>query len=105
MAWRIVKQPNGFYARFSDIVDNFTHMNMTEDEAHTLCRGFMGEDEARRKVRAGVEDWKPWTEENPGNGSERWDDSLETIQMVHGETGIEEVLAALERASEGTIML
>jgi hypothetical protein len=33
MAWRIVKQPNGLYARFSDIVDNFTHYNMDRNEA------------------------------------------------------------------------
>lgn len=28
MAWRIVRQPNGKLARFSDIVDNFTHTNI-----------------------------------------------------------------------------
>jgi hypothetical protein len=33
MAWRIVKQPNGLLARFSDVVDNFTAVDMTKQEA------------------------------------------------------------------------
>jgi hypothetical protein len=33
----ITKQPNGKYARFSTIVDNFTHINMTADEYINMC--------------------------------------------------------------------
>jgi len=33
MAWRIVKQPNGRYARWSDIVDTLTHMNFEREQA------------------------------------------------------------------------
>jgi hypothetical protein len=33
----IAKQPNGKYARFSTIVDNFTHINMTADEYINVC--------------------------------------------------------------------
>ncbi len=33
MTWRIVQQPNGKFGRFSEAVDDFTHMNLTESEA------------------------------------------------------------------------
>lgn len=38
MPSRIVKQPNGLYACFSTIVDNFTAYGMTQTEAYELCR-------------------------------------------------------------------
>jgi len=49
MAWRIVKQPNGLLAKFSDIVDTFTNLNMTEEEALACCRETCGEDAAKKK--------------------------------------------------------
>lgn len=33
----IAKQPNGLYCRYSDIVDNITHHNMTEEDYIELC--------------------------------------------------------------------
>ena len=84
MAWRIVKQPNGLLARFSDIVDDFTHMDMTENEALEVCREYCGIEDAKRKVLAGVQDWKPWTMGVLGSGCDRWNDSVETIELVHG---------------------
>lgn len=76
MAWRIVQQPNGLYACFSDIVDNFTDYNMTIEEATELCIGEyrMSPDEAKRKVMRAVE-----------AGLARWFDALQTIAIVHGE--------------------
>lgn len=38
MAWRIVKQPNGLFASFSDIVDHFTYTDMTQE---LLCRALL----------------------------------------------------------------
>lgn len=83
MAWRIVKQPNGLLARFSDIVDAFTDMNMTPQQAYRCCREYCGRDDSKRKVQAGLEDWEPWTTK-PGDGLARWRDSLETIEVIHG---------------------
>lgn len=98
MAWRIVKQPNGLLARFSDIIDDFTDMNMTEAEALELCRAYgMSEEDAKRKVLAGVQDWKPWTVGVPGIGMERWNDSLTRIENAHGEK------VASERAGQGAV--
>ena len=50
MAWRIVVQPNGKYAKFSDVVDNFTDYDMTKDEVFELCRDAAGVDTARYKI-------------------------------------------------------
>ena len=96
MAWRIVKQPNGLLARFSDVVDNFTHVNMTEQEAFRVCHGCLGVDDAKKKVLAGVEDWKPWTYGIKGDGLERWEASISTIRNVHGEKVLQDMLDEIE---------
>ena len=72
MAWRIVKQPNGMYARFADPVDHFTHYNMTLSEALRFCQDELGLAEGMRKVL------------NADNEPSRWADSLETIELIHG---------------------
>ncbi len=92
MAWRIVKQPNGKLARFSDIVDDFTDMDMTEAEAFECCREYLGIEDAKRKVKAGLEDWKPWTIGIKGNGTERWQNCIKTIKSIHGEDTAKERL-------------
>lgn len=89
MAWRIVRQPNGLLARFSDVCDNFTHYDMDEEEAVQVCIdvGDMGPMGAKEKVAAGVEDHEPWTH-GPSDDPEklsRWKDCLHTIKNIHGE--------------------
>jgi hypothetical protein len=37
MGGMICKQPNGKYARYSSVVDDFTDINMTEDDYIQLC--------------------------------------------------------------------
>lgn len=80
MAWRIVQQPNGLYARFSDVVDNFTDCNMTIEEATELCIGEyrMSPDEAKRKVLRAVE-----------AGLSRWYEALKQVSAVHGKAELE----------------
>jgi len=57
MGWFFAKQPNGKLARFSDIVDNFTHYDMSEDEALAYCLDDMGRKQAKEdyKIPALVE--------------------------------------------------
>ena len=96
MAWRIVRQPNGLLARFSDVVDNFTHLNMTELEAVELCSNLynMSMPDAMQKVLAGVEDWEPWTNgETKGDGTWRWKHDIATVETIHGEEAVQELLA------------
>lgn len=100
MGWRIVRQPNGLLARFSDIVDDFTHTDMTADEAMTICREQLGIDEAAHKVDAGVRDFVPWTTDVPGSGHDRWDDCIESIRLIHGDEEAKNTIAVLSRPAE-----
>ncbi len=99
MGWRIVKQPNGKLARFSDIVDNFTHINMTKEEALEVCREHLGRRDAEEKVQRGIEDHKPWQDGVPGSGLERWNDCIKTIQTIHGKKELNKVLKAIEKGN------
>ncbi len=98
MAWRIVKQPNGLLARFSDVVDNFTAVDMTVDEAIEECKSQgMGHEDAVAKVDRGVTD-EPvagWVERTADDGLDRWRDCLGTIRVVHGEDEVGKVLALI----------
>lgn len=89
MAWRIVKQPNGLLARFSEVVDDFTHVNMTCEEAVILCKKEgCTPIEAALKVTRGLddvlEDEDAGDGETRGDGLARWRDALDDIQGVHG---------------------
>ena len=74
MGWWIIKQPNGRLARFSDMVDNFTHMNMTEIEAIDVCTAYLGLYDSMSKVDLGLQD----------ESLERWKTALRRIERVHG---------------------
>lgn len=56
MAWRMVVQPNGCYARWSDVVDDFTAYDMTREEAVELCREELGREDAEQKVLRAEQD-------------------------------------------------
>lgn len=78
MAWRIVKQPNGKYARFSEVVDDFTDYDMTSMEALDLCEKLAGKETGAVKfARSHV-------------GPSRFEEAIETIREVHGDTISEE---------------
>lgn len=65
MPSRIVRQPNGLYAVFSTVVDNFTFYGMTYEEAAQQIGS------AARVMQA-------------DNEPERFKESMETIALVHG---------------------
>lgn len=72
MANRAVKQPNGLYARFSDIVDHFTHIHLTREE---LIEIYV--EEAGRNVALGKL-------ERADQNLHRFQDEIDTIRWVHG---------------------
>jgi hypothetical protein len=74
MGWWIVKQPNGRLARFSDAVDNFTHMNLTEVDAVDICKAYLSLHDSFHKVQLALED----------AGLHRWADALMRIEGAHG---------------------
>lgn len=84
MAWRIVVQPNGYLARFSDIVDMFTHYDMTESDAYDVCLDDLGRNDAKDKVSRGV-----------SAGLQRFYDEIERIRLVHGDAKADEVVRVL----------
>lgn len=74
MAWRIIQQPNGRYARFSEVVDNFTDYDLTRAEALELCKGHgLKPETAEVKVRL--------AEQNPS----RYKGAMEIVRLIHGE--------------------
>lgn len=86
MAWRFVRQPNGRLAVFSDVVDDFTWYDMTPEEAVKVAAEEydMGPRAAKDKVERGLKDEIPWKHGVYGDGTARWLDCLESIEMVHG---------------------
>ena len=84
MAWRIVQQPNGLFAIFSDVVDGFTVFDMTEAEAALECVDQLSDgvtEAARKKVAAAIE-----------SGIDRWNESILTIAAIHGADVAERIL-------------
>ena len=87
MGWRIVKQPNGLLGRFSDVVDDFTHIDMTQDEAIDACLNHLGRHDAALKVQRGIDDEPipPFIEASGKNdGLDRWRAAIETVAAIHG---------------------
>lgn len=74
MGWWICVQPNRKYARFSTVVDDFTHVDMSRAEALEVCRRApgVGRYEAEEMVRH--------AELEP----ERWEQGLAITEAVHG---------------------
>lgn len=88
MGNRIVKQPNGLFARFSDIVDGFTHHSMTYEEALDFCVRDLGEREGKAKVQRAIDDdmlgMDVPDEDLRPDGLNRWRDAINTIELLHG---------------------
>jgi hypothetical protein len=75
MAWRIVRQPNGLLARFSEVVDDFTHLNMSTRQTIQVCiEEGLEPPETWRKMEAGITD----------RDCKRWHEALSIISHVHG---------------------
>jgi predicted DNA-binding transcriptional regulator YafY len=70
-AWKLVKQPNGLFARFALVLGDFTHWNMTTEEAAALCES-IGE-RAELKLYSAI------------RSSGRFGRCIETIRGEHGE--------------------
>jgi hypothetical protein len=94
MPGRFLMQPNGKLARFSTIVDMFTHANLTEEEAFNAAFEDMGRSEAEAKVARGVA--------RGVDAEGGWNECLETIRLIHGADKCAIVLAEIlgDRCSE-----
>ncbi len=86
MGWRFVRQPNRKIARFSEVVDHFTHFELTEEEAILLCidEYDMGRNEATKKVSR--------CDDVPKGYPSRWEEAIEDVRRVHGNQQAEEII-------------
>lgn len=86
MAWYFVKQPNGLLARFSEIPDFFTDIDLTVEHALLMCMKEYGmsKESAALKVQRALDDEDQWERNKKGDGSLRWSNALKTIVSVHG---------------------
>jgi hypothetical protein len=82
MAWWIVRQPNGRYARYSDVAGAFTHHSMTAEQAVEYCCGHMTRADARSAVARSDE-------------PTRWDGCLKVIRKVYGRTRLTSILGEM----------
>ena len=82
MGWRLVKQPNGLYARFSEIVDDFTDYDMDRQEAFETCRDLAGVNVANQKIDSADKELDD--RDQPREPLYRFNDCIETIGIVHG---------------------
>ena len=91
MAWKLVEQPNGLLARWSDVVDNFTHYDMTEFDAWNLCREEHGvmEQAAADKIRRAREE------------DSRFLGCLADIKAVHGKDEAKKMKKLLSKSGKG----
>lgn len=97
MGSRIVKQPNGKLARFSEVVDNFTDCNMDRDEAILLCKDEgMSTDAATAKVQRGIDDLDPYDYSIVGSGLDRWNEAVRIIEEQHGKDELASVLSEID---------
>lgn len=93
-----VKQPNGLLARFSTVVDHFTHMNLSTADARDLACDFYGrqsQQEATSAVaRALSDDIAYYDSDTPrrGDGLTRWHACIAVVRTLHGEAEYTEIL-------------
>ena len=101
MAWRFVTQPNGLLARFSYAVDDFTHVNLTREQAQAIAEVdyALSPAEARCEIMGAIEDRDPRTG-IVGDGLSRWRDSIFIIGLSHGRAAALAYESRLENTAE-----
>ena len=89
MGRQIIKQPNGGYAVFSTIVDDFILLDATEkdiiNERLETERERITKDvhDVIEKLEAGTKPYYQFTQ--------TWEEALDTIREVHGEEEVQEI--------------
>lgn len=95
MSWQIIKQPNGKYALWSSVVDNFVMYDATEQD---IIDEFVDRERERvqrnvqeilDKIKAGEKAYYQFTMS--------FDEAIETIRERHGDKECEEILYRVER--------
>jgi hypothetical protein len=97
MGWRFVKQPNGLYARFSEVVDNFTDFDMERVEAIVVAifEYDCALRTAEEKVSNADHEYIGYSVVD-GEPLARWHECLRIIESVHGKQELLDTLAQIE---------
>ena len=77
MPKQIVKQPNGLYAQFSTVVDDFVYVDMSKDEV----RQVMINDAIAECLRLA----RRQLTRADGNIGDSWNDLCRTRRLIHGD--------------------
>jgi hypothetical protein len=88
MIWHFVRQPNGLLARFSSVVADFTHSDLTETRALHLCT---------QRYQLSVQDAFHIVWQGMDAPVQQWNAALMAIQVAHGKAAAQ---ARLEQMSQ-----
>lgn len=103
MPFRVDMQPDGLFAIFSTIVDNFTWGGLDAEsvivvlEEHYDCSSKT----AFRKLQNARDDFL--LDGKMGNGTRRWTHDLHTVRRVHGDDAVAIILHDLGLLEEDAI--
>lgn len=79
----IVKQPNGLFARFSTVVDDFTHLNYSYQDMVQLCKDEYGRDVGHEKVARGDrEEACAVSRDDVGQPLHRWNSCIDHMRSL-----------------------
>lgn len=90
MAWRIIQQPNGLFARYSEVVDSITEYDMIPGEVIDLCM---------KEYGLSV-DTAHWKLNQAMLNTDRWQNALNSMRAVHGQgkaNHLERVCSQMEK--------
>jgi hypothetical protein len=92
-----VKQPDGKFAVFSTVVDDFHEMGMSEEEALEHARDEMrlGQDDVEVVFGKAKRDEPFWDTPDRGDGLNRWRQALVPLAIRHGLETVSERLRAM----------
>ena len=80
----VLKTPNEKFAIFSSVVDDFTWIDLTQEELMEAAVEQWGQKVAIEKVERGLADEPLWKDPTEGDGLNRWRDACESIALQHG---------------------
>lgn len=92
MPARFVNQPDGRLAVFSTVCDDFTHYDLSNEEAIEYGTQEWGRFNAEQKIEAARAD-RLEHGPGPGDGLGRWREALTAIAAQHGMEGLKTTLA------------
>ena len=96
MGKAIVKQPDGRYAIFSSVVDNFIYLNCTESELIDLLAEEAAQDSKRntkimlKRIKKGI----------PAGRHGGWDGYVNHVKSIHGPRAVSKLKREMKELAE-----